>query len=80
MTSDPTGNAYTQKEKTMRYGEDYWTPAEVEDGRAPHNAVWDPASGVYREVIEDDAGDDDDLLPHSPRLPADEEDNPNEGL
>jgi len=66
----------------MRYGEDYWTPAEVEDGLAPHTAVWDPVSGVYREVIKDDAGDDDDedLLPHSPRRPTDEEDTPNEGL
>ncbi len=63
----------------MRYGEDYWTPTEAEDGLAPHNAVWDPASGVYREIIEDDAGDED-LLPHIPRRPTDEEDNPNEGL
>ncbi len=65
----------------MRYGEDYWTPAEAEDGLAPHNAVWDPASGVYREVIEDDARDDgDDLPPHIPRRPTDEEDNPNEDV
>jgi len=65
----------------MRYGEDYWTPAEAEDGLVPHNAVWDPASGVYREVIEDDARDGgDDLLPHLPRRPIDEEDNPNEDV
>jgi len=65
----------------MRYGEDYWTPADVENGLAPHNAAWDPASGVYREVIEDDAGDDDeDLPPHLPRRSTDEEDNPHEGV
>jgi hypothetical protein len=38
----------------MRYGEDWWTPEEAEDGLMPHNAVFDPASGVYREVVEDD--------------------------
>jgi len=60
-----TGHAYQNKERIMRYGEDYWTPAEVENGLAPHNAVYDPADGVYREVIEDDA-DDVDMLPSSP--------------
>jgi hypothetical protein len=30
-----------------------WTPEEAEDGVMPHNAVFDPASGVYREIIED---------------------------
>lgn len=51
----------------MRYGEDYWTPSEAEDGLVPHNAVWDPASGVYRDVIEDGNDDDEEAaLPHSP--------------
>jgi len=49
----------------MRYGEDYWTPTEVENGLAPHTAIWAPASGIYREVIEEDDGDGD-ILPHSP--------------
>jgi len=48
----------------MRYGEDYWTPREAENGMAPHNAVYDPASGVYRKIIDDE--DEDKLsLPHS---------------
>jgi len=50
----------------MRYGEDYWTPEEAENGMAPHNAVYDhPAGGVYREIIEDDDEDEPPLL-HSP--------------
>jgi len=48
----------------MRYGEDYWTPAEAANGLAPHTAVYDPASGVYREMIDDD--EDERSLPHSP--------------
>ncbi len=32
----------------MRYGEDWWTPEEAEDGVVPHTAVFDPISGVYR--------------------------------
>ncbi len=48
----------------MRYGEDYWTPEEAENGMAPHNAVYDPASGVYRDMIEDD--EDEPPLLHSP--------------
>jgi len=50
----------------MRYGEDYWTPEEAEDGLVPHSAVYDPASGVYREIIEDD---DELSLPHSQLRP-----------
>ncbi len=41
----------------MRYGEDWWTPEEAEDGVVPHTAVFDPISGVYREIIEDDEDD-----------------------
>jgi hypothetical protein len=48
----------------MRYGEDYWTPAEAENGLAPHTVVYDLASGVYREIIDDD--EDERSLPHSP--------------
>jgi len=78
----------------MRYGKDYWTPEEAANGLAPHTAAYDPANGVYRDVIEDD--DEDELpLPHSPlrseykvraltaehlRLTDAKEDNPNEDL
>lgn len=51
----------------MRYGEDYWTPQQAEDGLAPHDAVWDPASGVWRQVIEDD---DEEGWEGPPDLPA----------
>ncbi len=48
----------------MRYSEDYWTPAEAANGLAPHSAIYDPASGVYREMIDDEEGER--SLPHSP--------------
>ena len=44
----------------MRYGEDYWTPEEAENGMRPSTAVYDAQTCVYREVIEDDESDDDD--------------------
>jgi len=50
----------------MHEGEAYWTPTEAENGLTPHTAIWDPASGVYREVIDEDDADDEDMLPHSP--------------
>jgi len=53
----------------MRYGEDYWTPSEAEDGLVPPQRGL-AASGVYRDVIEDGNDDDEEAaLPHSP-LPS----------
>jgi len=52
-----TPNNTREEERIMRYGEDYWTPEEAENGLAPHNAAYDSASGVYRDVIEDDDED-----------------------
>jgi hypothetical protein len=51
----------------MRYGEDYWTPEEVENGAAPSTAVYDAQAGVYRKVSEDDAQADDDDEPRGQR-------------
>jgi hypothetical protein len=50
----------------MQYGEDWWTPEEAEDGLMPHNAVWDPANGIYRQVLEDEGDQGEDLFPRSP--------------
>ncbi len=47
----------------MRHGENWWTPEEAENGMVPHNAVYDPASGVYREIIENA---EEDALPLAP--------------
>jgi hypothetical protein len=50
----------------MRYGEDWWTLAEAGDGLMPHNAVWDPANGIYRQVLEAEDDQEKDLFPRSP--------------
>jgi len=50
----------------MRYGEGWWTPEKAEDGLMPHNAVWDPANGIYRQVLEDENDQEENLFPRSP--------------
>jgi len=41
------------------YHEDYWTAQQLEDGQAPHDAVFVPSQGVWRQPLDEEDDEED---------------------